>query len=561
MFLSHVWATAQDQVAVIKRQLQALLPGVRVFLDVDDLEDVAGLEKCVQQSAVILLFLSRGYFKSRNCRRELAAMLKMRKPIVLVHESDETKGGAPLEELKEELRRNMHTAELDKIAPIVMRIFEYPLIPWHRLTEFQMVSLKLVSKELLRHSPSSETGEIYVTGEVSMKAPRLPMPVQLYTSPYNIGADRAAAALSAEVELLSHTSQSPLWLVEAVNAVNDAYADGDVAGAPAEARPSRLSVSESSSSASTAEGAAKAAGARSRFTSVPKAGAVAEADTFMLYLNERTYGAPHENGLTDEALWAREELAKEVAVWLKSKKPFVMVHERDPEAHGCEFAHFFSQMIVSFVDGVGDTEMVTPPELLKLGIYNRIATSYYPGAYRPVSIALITRCIIAEHTDGRVEALDRPHGPPVMKTLAKKAAQKAGKAAGKAAAKANKGMKLSVEFAVSHSPLASPFATPRGSTPRGEEARTSPIQAPLADIPESEDSAMDSVPPPPPPPAGAPGSSADHSKAGRVHVQSLSKKPLSQAIGGMLMRPKEQQPPMRGDPQRTTSSSSGDFRI
>ena len=34
---SHIWSTGQDQVAVIKRQLQLLLPGVIVFLDVDDL--------------------------------------------------------------------------------------------------------------------------------------------------------------------------------------------------------------------------------------------------------------------------------------------------------------------------------------------------------------------------------------------------------------------------------------------------------------------------------------------------------------------------------------------
>ena len=37
LFLSHVWSTGQDQCAVIKRQLQLLLPGIVIFLDVDDL--------------------------------------------------------------------------------------------------------------------------------------------------------------------------------------------------------------------------------------------------------------------------------------------------------------------------------------------------------------------------------------------------------------------------------------------------------------------------------------------------------------------------------------------
>ena len=41
IFLSHVWGTGQDQCATIKRQLCLLLPGVSVFLDVDDLDDIS----------------------------------------------------------------------------------------------------------------------------------------------------------------------------------------------------------------------------------------------------------------------------------------------------------------------------------------------------------------------------------------------------------------------------------------------------------------------------------------------------------------------------------------
>lgn len=32
LFLSHTWSSGQDQVAIIKRQLLLLLPGIRVFL-------------------------------------------------------------------------------------------------------------------------------------------------------------------------------------------------------------------------------------------------------------------------------------------------------------------------------------------------------------------------------------------------------------------------------------------------------------------------------------------------------------------------------------------------
>lgn len=65
MFKSHV--AGQDQAAIIKRQLQLLMPGISVFLDVDDLADISELETYVDQTALMLFFMSRGYFASKNC--------------------------------------------------------------------------------------------------------------------------------------------------------------------------------------------------------------------------------------------------------------------------------------------------------------------------------------------------------------------------------------------------------------------------------------------------------------------------------------------------------------
>ena len=92
-----IWATGQDQCAVIKRQLQLLLPGVVVFLDVDDLKDIGDLEGYVRATGVMLFFLSRRYFQSRNCLREVRASLEQEKPLVLVQEQQEDKGGGPLD--------------------------------------------------------------------------------------------------------------------------------------------------------------------------------------------------------------------------------------------------------------------------------------------------------------------------------------------------------------------------------------------------------------------------------------------------------------------------------
>ena len=72
MFLSHIWATGQDQCATIRRQLRIMLPGASVFLDVDDLKSIDALEEYVAQSSVVMIFASAGYFLSKNCMREVS---------------------------------------------------------------------------------------------------------------------------------------------------------------------------------------------------------------------------------------------------------------------------------------------------------------------------------------------------------------------------------------------------------------------------------------------------------------------------------------------------------
>jgi len=93
LFVSHVWKTGQDQTHTLVRQLQRMLPGIHIWLDVVNLESIGKLEEAVADAAVVLCFLSSGYFASRNCRREIYAALGNNKPIVGVIEADKDKGG------------------------------------------------------------------------------------------------------------------------------------------------------------------------------------------------------------------------------------------------------------------------------------------------------------------------------------------------------------------------------------------------------------------------------------------------------------------------------------
>ena len=85
---------------------------------------------------MLILLGSPKYFGSANCLRELAAATALGTPLVLVHEQDLDKNGAPLEALRaacpNEHRRFVFDDRTDE------------LVAWHRIAEFQQVLLAQV---------------------------------------------------------------------------------------------------------------------------------------------------------------------------------------------------------------------------------------------------------------------------------------------------------------------------------------------------------------------------------------------------------------------------------
>ena len=86
---------------------------------------------------------------------------------------------------------------------------------------------------------------------------------------------------------------------------------------------------------------------------------------FLLYLAHETFVGE-----------AGERLAEEVRAMVRANQAIVMVHENDMANGGCEFARMFS---------------TTPQDLIADGLYKALALAYYPGYFRPVSIALVAK--------------------------------------------------------------------------------------------------------------------------------------------------------------------------
>ena len=118
IFMSHVWATGQAKTHAISRKLQLLLPGLKVWLDVDSLTDISLLEESVKSTAIFVLYYSEGYFKSTNCRREIYVAIKYSKPIILIFSGD----GSVLEIMKEECsHQHCDSDKVDTILSSLLR--------------------------------------------------------------------------------------------------------------------------------------------------------------------------------------------------------------------------------------------------------------------------------------------------------------------------------------------------------------------------------------------------------------------------------------------------------
>ena len=276
---TDIWSTGQDVAATIKRQLQRIFPTIKCFLDVDDLDDIAKLEQYVEESTVILILLSRGYFLSRNCLREVAAVLDKGKPYLFVHESDEQKGGAPLAALRLELQRQVQREQLFDGR----RITE-----WHRASQFQMISLIEIAEGMLRETPSYQGDDrfsLYFPGAVHEKQLAFHTPVRLYASRNNPGAEEAA------VEMRPHYKEGFQVVSEPPKHVQGVVSKRG--GSPVRAAP-------------------------------------AEPTHFLLYLSKKTFQGSKGDGLAHEVLAARA-----------AGMPVILVHECDGERDGCAFSTFF----------------------------------------------------------------------------------------------------------------------------------------------------------------------------------------------------------------------------
>jgi len=145
-FFSHIWSTGKDKTHTAVRKVQLLMPGVRIWLDADELKHVGQLEESVGECAIVLIFYTKGYFMSTNCRREVYAAVHQKKPIYVLYDSETS----DIDQMKEECIGYCKDG-----SNIIGKVLANEPIPWLGSggTHFAIESVKLVCLAILRHLP------------------------------------------------------------------------------------------------------------------------------------------------------------------------------------------------------------------------------------------------------------------------------------------------------------------------------------------------------------------------------------------------------------------------
>ena len=175
VFLSHNWKHGQSEMRIISSRLKEMLPDVSIFLDVDFLGGGSDYPH-IDVSDYCLCYLTQKWFTNAPCICEIVRAMIMRRPLIAVLEPDtsDQRGGHTEEECREILLSAKFAADCERFMgarvakwaedwaradvrlptgqEIVDALFEKPAIVWYRLSDFQVVSMRLIAERLLSQS-------------------------------------------------------------------------------------------------------------------------------------------------------------------------------------------------------------------------------------------------------------------------------------------------------------------------------------------------------------------------------------------------------------------------
>lgn len=251
-----------------------------------------------------------------------------------MHEADEDRGGMPLHVLREDFESVRPEASAKLFSDST------PIIRWHRVQDYQLMSLQMAAELVVHEMPSycnlKQPPKLFLRGSILLKSFRFKVKPVVYVSTNNPGAMEMAD------ELYGKYGAAGLTISRQMPPEFTAY---DI---------SNMQPEEDEASADYSPGKIRG----------PLSSAHSTACTHMLlYLCKETFVGD-----------AGRRLAHEIREAKRLSLRIVMVHECDPDKNGCPFAQFFR---------------TTPEDLIAGGLYGAIANAFHQQPHRQISLASV----------------------------------------------------------------------------------------------------------------------------------------------------------------------------
>jgi hypothetical protein len=338
----------------------------KVFLDVENLTNVANLEAIVDNSEVVLMFLSAGYFSRWNCLREVRQALVAQKEIITMREVAVMHGGGPLHrilrEFNEKSIQSMYSAfDAEHTRPgtadikqAIIDTFAGDTILWHRVPQFKQLSLKIIASRVLQQQQQADNG-LVIPGELRLEDVKIPM----HEGHHICLSKHQPESAAVRESFLKHTRAAP---------------------------SRRQSLSERMTQRITSHDLAQPVDATALLQKL-RIGLLGEegctlhtSSNFVLLLSV-------------DALHC-EELMDEVRAALLHGVNIITLHDKDPSGNTEEFDSFIAACPADLCEGdiMHNGQRIQVPRL-----FDRLAVDWLGHSYRKLSVALALRALKSRH--------------------------------------------------------------------------------------------------------------------------------------------------------------------
>ena len=262
-----------------------------------------------------------------------------------MHEADQDRGGMPLDVLRKDF------ASVRPEATVKLFSDSTPIITWHRLHDFQLMSLRMAAELVVHEMPSycnlKQPPKLFLRGDILSKSFRFKVEPVVYVSAHNPGAMEMADELHGKYGAMGLTISRQMPPEFAAYGISNMQPEDDEASV--DFLPD-LSILPNSM--------------KHQLLPTAASNAASTACTHMLlYLCEETFVGD-----------AGRRLAHEIREANRVSLRIVMVHECDPDKNGCPFAQFFR---------------TTPDDLISGGLYGAIANAFHQEPHRQISLASV----------------------------------------------------------------------------------------------------------------------------------------------------------------------------